>query len=222
MEPAQKIDSANANMFANSPAERLAKAEFDACYYARMIKDAKERLLSIKAATPPGMPLSKSHHALEERYNILLESWQLAVDQAEQLRVEMASAESFPLSLIQLSDLTLAGWKIVQEQIEHLEKLGDSDPMKLAGLITQRDSIEKSIWAIEYKVMLDLLLTHEAMATLKPILESVFAAGIHAGITDSFEHFLILALAGVDGIRPSTQSLAEAQDAIADRLGIPV
>ena len=126
------------------------------------------------------------------------------------------------LSLVQRSDLTRDSWEIIQEQIEHLEKTGHTDPRVLADLIGQRDAIEKSLWKIEFRITLDLLLTHEAMTALKPFFESAYAAGLHAGITDSFEHFLIVALAGPDGIRPTIPSLAEAQEAIADRLGIPV
>lgn len=125
-------------------------------------------------------------------------------------------------SLVELSELTIAGWKVTQGQIEQLEHSGDSDPMKLASLIAQRDAIEKSIWAIEYRIFLDLMLTHEAMATLRPVIESAFSAGIRAGITESFEHFLITAFAGVDGIRPTLPRLVEAQEEIAARLGIPV
>ena len=132
------------------------------------------------------------------------------------------SEDHSQLSLVQRSDLTRDNWEIIQEQIEYLEKHGHPDPIVLAELLKQRDAIEKSLWEIEFRITLDLLLTHEAMTELKPFIESAFAAGIRAGITDSFEHFLIVALAGPDGIRPTIPTLAEAQEAIADRLGILV
>lgn len=124
-------------------------------------------------------------------------------------------------SLVQLSDLTIAGWKQVQATIERLEVNG-GDPAELASQIAQREAIEKSIWAIEYRIRLDLLLTHESIPALQPFIDSVFSAGIRAGLTDSFEHFLIMALAGVDSLRPTPQRIVEAQEEIAASLGIPV
>lgn len=199
---------------------RLAKAEADAGYYARLIQDTDERLQCVKAATAKGTPPSITQQALEAHRDILAESRRQAEEAAGQIRAEMVILAS--QSHIQLSDVMLANWRAIQQRIEAIEASTQSNPLEFASRIAEREAIEKSIWLIEYQILRDLLITHEAMAAIKPVIESVFSAGIRAGLTESFEHFLIMALAGVDGIRPTVSRIAEAQEEIADRLCIPV
>ena len=200
---------------------RLAMAEASADYYFRLINDTNNRLKYMQAAAPSGDSTSKIQQVLEEHREILHESWRLADAEACQLRGEIAGQINDQPSLVQLSELTIAGWKDVQARIEHLEIHG-GDPMELASKIAQRDAIEKSIWVIEYKIRLDLMLTHEAMAALRPVIDSVFSAAVRAGISETFEHFLVTAFAGVGSIRPTIPRIAEAQERIAASLGIPV
>lgn len=201
--------------------ESLCKAESDAGYYARMIQDTEERLQSIKAGTPPGAPASVVEQVLSQHLGILMNSRHQAEEQAYQLRSEIAAfSESHP-SLIQLQDQLLADWRNVQAQIETAESAQQSDPLDLVRWISRREELEKAIWACEYQTGVNLLLTSEHLAALKPFIYAAYSSALRAGLTESFEHFLIISLAGVSAIRPSLAEIVEAEDAITTRLGFP-
>lgn len=133
--------------------------------------------------------------------------------------IERASGGEF--SQLQRQDFALAARKTLQAQIDAWQAGTPVDPMALADLIGRRDAAEKAIWNAEYEMLRSLLLSHEAVSTLRPLIEAAFAAGIRAGATDSFEHFLIVTLAGPDGMRPDSRRLEEAEEKIAASLEIP-
>lgn len=202
---------------------RLAKAELEKGYYALLIQDTAERLRPLEGARLRDGQAVQLKTTIEECQRILIEAERQAADLVWLLQSEIERAKGGPLSLHQKLVLAIADWEALKRQIEVVKAELQTDPPALANLlimIDRKEAAEKAIWKAEYDVRLSLLLTHEALEVLRPVVESVYAVGCRAGITNSFEDFLTATLASADGIRPDSERILAAQQEVAAALGI--
>lgn len=123
-------------------------------------------------------------------------------------------------SSVELSGKLVAQWHSLRTLIAEREANPEANAAELSALRESLTLTDRAIWALEAKIMTDLILTHEGLAAVLPLLESAYASSLKAGTVNNFNQFLVATLGRADGIRPNPTRVVACQMESAESLGI--